>query len=243
MSLSNNLWSVTSRQYLYKLKANISWIISLIVIQILALVFSLSGAQSMSGGSNSLMVNVRFYSADLIITFTFFWLFFMAAKLTAAHYKTMDFTLVTNRLSSHLSNIGLLLTAAIFAGISSSLMSFVLKLIMYFAFDHAQINVNGFYPVISDILLGINMTVLYMTLIASLGYLSGILFQIHVLFMALFPSVLFGLARVNPQALKFMFDFFAAETSPLAFTLKIIFTSLGLLSLSCLVSNRMEVRK
>lgn len=167
----------------------------------------------------------------------------MALRLTSIQNKTMDFTLVTNRLSSNLSNMGLLLTTVIFGSISSSLMSFVLKIIMYYDFDRSQIAIRGFYPVFSDILLGIITTGLYMTLIAAMGYLLGILVQIHVLFIVLYPSALFGLARVNPQALKRMFDFFATETSPLIFMIKIVFSSIVLLFLSCLFSNRMEVRK
>ncbi|WP_088225697.1 hypothetical protein [Desulfosporosinus sp. FKB] len=243
MSLSNNVLSVASRQYVYKLKANTSGVYSLIFIQVLALLFSLSGIQSMSSASDTLIVNVKYYSGDIMIAFTFIWIFFMALRLTSINYRTMDFTLVTNRLSSHLSNVGLLLTAIVFGGISSSLMGFVLKIIMYFAFDRSQIGVNGFYPVVSNILLGIITTGLYMTLIASMGYLLGILIQIHVLFVVLYPSALFGLARVNPQVLKLSYDFFASETSPLIFAIRIILSSLILFSLSCLLSNRMEVRK
>jgi hypothetical protein len=243
MSLDIKLQSIAFQQYLYKLKAYTYWIFALILLQLLGLMFSLSGIQYMSAGSAILNVSIKYYSADVVIVFSFVWIFFITTRIASKPYKTMDFTLVTNRVSSHLSNIGILVTAAIFSGMTSSLMTYVLKAIMYFTLDRSQIGTNGFYPVLSDLLLGIAMTSLYMILISATSFFIGILVQIHVLFAVLFPAILLGMAKVNPQLLKLIFDYFASETSPSVFMLKVVFWSLLLFFFSCLISNKMEVRK
>lgn len=243
MSLRADLFSVTSKQYGYKLKAYISWVYGLILLQIMALLFSFGGIGSMSSGNGELNVSVKYYSADTAIGFTLLWMFFIATRLTTKSYKNMDFTLVTNRVSSHLSNIGFLLTASIFGGMTSSLMSVLLKVIMYFTFDRSQIAVNGFHLAYSELLFGIATTALYMFLIAAISYFIGMLVQANLLFSVVIPAVIFGLARVNPQALKYVLDFFASEVSPARFAVKTIVTSIAFFCFSILLSNRMEVRK
>lgn len=51
----------------------------------------------------------------------------------------MGFTLVTNRVSDNLSNIGVLLTACVFGGTTASLSGVLLRVVMYFTFNRSQI--------------------------------------------------------------------------------------------------------
>ena len=113
MSLTNQLiWQKTvKKQYFFKLKANIDAFSSLVWIQLLAHLFSLGGVASMGMGGTNLSVDVKYYSADLVIGFTMLWAFVTAITITTKPYRNHDFTFVTNRLSSSLSNILFLLTA------------------------------------------------------------------------------------------------------------------------------------
>lgn len=198
----------------------------------------------MSGsGSGNLFVSARNYSANLVILLTFIWMLGIARILPAKLYRDLDFTLVTNRMSSNLSNIGFLLTAGVYAGITSTLFAVLLRVIMYFSTGKTQIINNGFQLALGDLLLGMFISILYLVLFAALGYLFGVLSQINVMFVIAVPAVIIGLAFVQPGFLKAVFKFFTSETSLFLFTLKILLTSFGLFALSILLSDRMEVRK
>ena len=72
------------------------------------------------GGAN-LNIEVKYYSADLVIIFTMLWSFITAITIHTKPYRNHDFTFVTNRMSSSLSNILFLLTASIIGSITAVL--------------------------------------------------------------------------------------------------------------------------
>ena len=238
-----SLSSVTLKQYFYKLKAYSTLVNGLIILHIFALLISLGGVSNIASGNGELSLSIKYYSANIAIAFAFFWIFFVAINLTTKQYKNWDFALVTNRVSSNLSNIGVLFSACVFGGLISTLFSVLLRVVIYFTSDTSQIILNGFYPAYTDLLLGIAIAILYMLLIAAAGYFVGVLTQINILFALIIPAVIVGLTRVDYQYAKNVLEFFISEASPLLFVLKIIATSILLFGLSVLVSNRMEVEK
>lgn len=244
MSLNEiSLISASLRQYVYKLKGYSTLSFGLLITQIFALLSSLSGMSNMSSGSEDLRVSISNYSGNIVIGFTFIWIFVIALTLTTKLYRNMGFALVSNRLSDNLSSIGVVLTACVFGGITASLSGVLLRVVMYFTTDHHQIVDHGFQIIYSELLLEIIVCILYLVLIAAMGYLIGILTQIHVVFAFLIPSVVFGLARAYTHTAQALLDFYVLEKMPLFFAIKIIFTALILFGLSMLLSNRMEVRE
>ena len=122
MSLKTiNLAETVKKQFVFKLKANIDVFSSLVWIQLLAILFSLNGVASMGMGGTNLSVDVKYYSADLVIIFTMLWSFVTAITITTKPYRNHDFTFVSNRLSSSLSNILFLLTASFIGSITATL--------------------------------------------------------------------------------------------------------------------------
>ncbi|MHB1652643.1 MAG: hypothetical protein ACYCVD_09240 [Desulfitobacteriaceae bacterium] len=238
-----DLLIVSSRQYFYKLKAYMSLIYGLIILQIFALLSSLGGVGIMGSGSGDLFISIKNYSANIAIVFTFIWIFVTAIILTTKQYKNMDFSLVTNRVSSNLSTIGFLLTACVFGGITSALFNVLLRVIMYFSLDRSQIILDGFYLAFSDLLLGIAIAILYLLLIAATGYFIGVLTKINIIFAIIIPAAFFGLAKVNSEFFTFVIGFFTSETSLTIFVSKVIITSIVLFGLSALLSNGMEVKE
>ncbi len=235
-----DLLAITYKQYGYKLKAHMSFVPGLIVAQIIALLLSLGGVSGVGSGGMDLFVTINNYSANIVIVMTFIWLFAITTSIAGNTLK-MDLTLVSNRLSGNLSNAGLLLTASIFGGLTASLFNVLLRFIIYFAFDRAEIISNGFYPSFADLLLGMALTILYMLLIAAAGYLFGVSKLLGILTIIILAAII-GLARTNFWFFKIIINFFTAETSPLLFTLKIIIAAIIIFGLSTVVSNRMEVK-
>src|SRR6476660_9775510 len=135
MSLTKvNLAETVKKQYKFKLKANIDVFSSLVWIQLLAILFSLGGVASMGGGSVDLNFNVKYYSADLVVVFTMLWSFVTAITITTKPYRNHDFTFVSNRLSSSLSNILFLLTVSFIGSITATLAGNLVKLLVSILF-------------------------------------------------------------------------------------------------------------
>lgn len=133
MSLTEvSLASVVIKQYKYKLKAYLGVFSSLVVLQILGVIFSFSGSGSMGTGAYGINVNISYYSADIVIFFTIIWGFISALLMTTRAYRDDDFVLITNRVSSNLSSIAFMLIASIAGGITAMLSGFLLKVLMYY---------------------------------------------------------------------------------------------------------------
>jgi hypothetical protein len=201
----------------------------------------------MSGSSSETVdVEVHYISADLVVFFTMIWGFIIAIIITTKAYRNDDFTFVTNRLSSNLSNLLFLLTASIIGGLTAMLSTNLLKVIMYFFVGQLTISSTSMVSAPVEFILGIFATSFYIFLFCALGYLIGTLVQIHKVFALLVPALFFGalvLSEISGNAgiMANFFGFIFTESSILLFMIKIMVTS-GLLFASAFVlSNRMEV--
>jgi hypothetical protein len=245
-SSGSSLLSISLKQYLYKLKANTGLVNRLIITQIIALIFSLAAGSGMASSSNeTVSVSVRTYSASIVIVFSLFWITTFAILLTIKQYKKMEMPLVGNRLSGSLSDVGLLLSASVFAGITSSLVSVLLRVIMYFSFDRTKIVSDGFSIPFSDLLLGMVVAILYMCLVSAMSYFVGMLAQDNLAFLVLIPIAIYGSLRVYNDYFfaQSIYRFYVEDVSLAMFALKVIITSISLFGVSMLLSNRMEVGK
>lgn len=244
MSLKEaSLRSITLRQYVYKLKGYSGFVYALIIAQVLGLLFSMNPMGSSSSGNNEFMVSVQTHSSDIVRFFSIAWIFAIAILLTTKQYKNIEFSLVSNRISSNLSNLLLLLSYAIFGGFTSTLISVVQRIIFYFTFDPSRIVLDGFFLSTHDLMLEFWVTSLYMILISSIGYLLRTTMEVHKIFTVIAPLGLVGLIRVYPEPFVATFKFYSSESSLSLFIMKVILGSALLFGISVLLSNRMEVRK
>lgn len=249
MSLTRiNLSSIVKKQYTYKLKANGQVFWNLVFLQVLAILFSLNGI-NMSGSSSEIIdVEIHYFSADMVVFFTMIWGFIIAIIITTKAYRNDDFTFVTNRLSSNLSNLLFLLTASIIGGLTAMLSTNLLKVIMYFFAGQLTIGSTSMVSAPVEFLLGIFTTSFYIFLFCALGYLIGTMVQIHKVFVVLVPALFFGalfLSEVsgNARMVAKFFGFIFTESSILLFMIKIIVTCVLLIASAFVLSNRMEVRQ
>ncbi len=244
MSLKEvNLLSISLKLYKYKLKAYSTLFYGLILAQIIALLFSLSGISHMSSSNGELSVSVSIHSANLVIVFSLFWILFIAIQLTSKEYKKLELPLVSNKLSGNLSDVGFLMTACVFGSITSSLVGVLLRVLMYFTYDRSQIIYDQFFILFSDLLLGIVVTTFYMVLISAIAYLTGLLIKVSMAFVILIPAAIFGLLRVYTDFFQAVIISFTRETSLPIFGLKVIIVSLIIFGICVLLSNRREVNQ
>lgn len=240
-----NLAEIVKRQYFFKLKANIDAFSALVGIQLLAMLFSMGGANSFHSSSERMVLNVSFLSADVVIAFTMIWALVTGITITTKPHRNFDFTFVTNRLSSSLANIIFLLSASILGGITAMLARSLPLAVRYIFFDEQFYN----QPItMGEFLLGVGATILYLFCISAIGYFIGALVQISKLFVLLIPVLIIGSLFLDggmnrEPFLVNMFQFYMLESSIGLFILKMAITTALFFIGSIGILNRMEVRR
>lgn len=237
------LKEIVKKQYLYKLNAYRNIITSLIITQLIALFFSINGVGNSGFGTSTVDVNIHvsYYSADIVLIFTLLWAFITGITITTKDYRNQEFSFVSNRLSSILSNILFLLTISMVAGLMAVFSRYILQDILYLFFDEAIIHSVSYG--FGDYLKGLMATILYIVLISSFAYVLGMLFQIHKLFILVIPILFLGISFTNDNLLQNLFSVFINETFFSLFAIKVIVSSSLFFYCSYLINNRLEVRK
>ncbi len=241
-----NAAKVVKTQYLYKLKAYGQVFLSLVFIQLLAILFSLNGVGQMGSGSEDIEIKVQYYSADLVVVFTFLWGFITATLITGKGYRYDDFTFITTRLIGNLSNAFFLLTASILGSITAMLSTFLIKWIMVLVKGPIYMQQDVLPLTFAEFLIGVASTAFYIFLFCSIGYFVGTLIQLSKLFAFLLPVLFFGLLfldGIDGAVVKIVYPFIFTESSIVLFVLK-VFSITGLFfSSSFFLSNRLEVKQ
>lgn len=239
--------SITLKHYMYKLKGHSGLVYSLIFAQLIGLLLSMTPRAGSSSGSDFLSISVRTYSADTILIFSFVWIIVMASLLGSKEYRSMEFSLVTNRISSHLSNILLLVTCSVFAGVTSTLMSVLHRIIMVITLNPSEFIIDGLRIAPADLLLGIFVSSLYILLFAAGAYLVRVIIEVNksfgILISIILIAFLFGTVKIFVLNVGNFIRFFTSEAFLGIFALKVLLTVLVLFGLSIFTSNRMEVKR
>ncbi|MBU8879952.1 hypothetical protein BGM26_13285 [Bacillus sp. FJAT-29790] len=240
-----NLGEIVKKQCAYKRKANIDSFSSLVMIQMIAILFSFGGSGMMGSSSGNMTIDVKYYSADIVIAFTMIWSLVTAITITTKPYRNQDFTFVTNRMSSSLANIFFLLIASIIGAITASLASYLLRALGYLLFDY---QFYGHPFLLKELILGIFITFLYVFCISSIGYLIGTLVQVNKIFIGVIPVLVIGSSILDSSMqrepfIANVFQFFFMESSIGLFIFKIVITAAIFFIASISILNRMEVRR
>lgn len=247
MSLKSvHLPNLIKKQFQYKLKSYIGIFSSIVVVQLIGMLFSETGG-TRSDGPDGLMISVDYYSANVVIGFTMITILINAIHVTTKTFQEDGFIFVGNRLSANLSNVLFLVTVSIFGGITAILSGFLVRMGTMLLHTGAVLGDQmdmGF----SELLYGIGASIAFMLLAAAVGYICGSLVQISRVFMFIIPAVLYGIAvlRVNNQGDQFgevMFNFFFQETSFPLLWAKVIIVSAIMFACSLFITNKKEVRQ
>ncbi|MEH7235709.1 hypothetical protein [Bacillus sp. JJ1562] len=242
MYLTNaSLLDVVKKQLFFKVRSYYGTFTSLATVQAIALLFSFNGVGQMGLSG----ITISTYSGSLVYVFTVFWAFITAITLTTKPYHYIDFSFVTNRMSSHLSTVGMLVVYSFIASLTSTFAGILLRVILFFKEDSSKIIANQFFLSFSDLLVGIYIGGLYLLLFASLGYFIGMFIQINKLFGFVIPALIIGWGIYEMRFFDTFsaFTFFAFETSILIFTIKVVVSVALLMWIVIVATNRLEVRK
>ena len=235
-----NKSEIVKKQYLYKLKAYKGSYSSLMIIQIIGLLFSIFAINSEGGSGSNFSYDFIVYSADLVVAFTLFWSFITGLTITSKNYRNDDFTFVTNRQTSNLSNTLFLLTISVIGGTTAILVG-VAHRVLVPLFETTEIKAGPY--IFSELAIGIAAAVLYCVFLSIFGYLIGTIVQYNKAFKYIFPLALIGLMIGFPELLGDIVQFYYLESSFLFFLLKALATAGVCFILAVSISNRMEVRK
>jgi hypothetical protein len=240
-----NVVEITKKQYFYKLRAYMGFFVSLVSVQILAILFSFNGTMNMGTSDGYISMTVRTYSSEIIIIFTMIWTFIVAVTLTTRPYRNYDFTFISNRITSGLSNIAFILTVGIIGSITSILSGILLRVIIYLSNDIHNISGEYFSIPYNELLLSFFVTFLYMILLCSVGYLSGMLVQLFKPMAVLLPTIIIGILIIEGRTFGSVsaFTFFVKESSLFLFFVKVLFTVIMFLVAASQIQTRMEVRR
>lgn len=245
MSLTTtSLGETVKKQYLFKLKANIDSLSSLIGIQLLAIVFSIGGVGSSGMGGMDYSINIKHYSVDLVLAFTMIWSFVTAITITTKPYRNQDFSFVSNRLSSSLANMLFILTVSVLAGFTALLSGNLLQIVLMFFAGQQFYYIND--P--SSLFLGLFVVLIYLLLVSSLGYFVGSLVQVNKIFIIIIPAVFIGLLFLGisiwgQPVLVSVFQFYLMESVLSLFLVKAVATMVIFFTLAIRILNTLEVRR
>ncbi|ASF38240.1 hypothetical protein CEH05_03575 [Halobacillus halophilus] len=239
---------VIGKQYHYKLKAYMGILTSLVTVQLLGLLFSLNGVGSRSLGTFGLDLNINYYSADMIIIFTFFWGFMSALLMTTKAYREDDFAFITNRFSSNMSSVAFIATVSVIGGLTAIMASFLLKVVVYFILGNKEVIGTGLASGPLTFTEGVLAMILLVFLFSSLGYLAGIIVQVHRVFVVLLPVLFFGglqylSSTENWNLPAFMFEFYFQESLFLLFAAKVVASAALVFTIALWISDQLEVKK
>ncbi|MGO4886674.1 hypothetical protein ACJ2A9_02865 [Anaerobacillus sp. MEB173] len=249
MSLTKiSLAEIVKKQYVYKLRAYHGVFTTLVVLQIIAILFSFNGVSSMGTSTEGIQINVHYYSADIVIIFTILWSFISAMLLTTQAYRDDDFAFVTNRVSSNLANISFLFTASIIGGLTAMLSTFLLKVLLYYLAEVQFIKDSITIASPNEFIIGFFVTVVYVFFFSAIGYLIGTLVQLHGIFAFVLPVVFFGMLFFDNSSgiailIEWGYKFFAKESLILLFLMKALISIVLLFLSSIILANRLGVRK
>lgn len=196
--------------------------------------------------NDNMSIDLTYFSNGIVVTFTLLWAFSMAIFTTTKAARYDDYAFVGNRLSSHIANLLFLITACIIGGVSATLCGYIIKIIGYFSYSLTM--GEGLFQAPHEFFLSIGAISLYCFLIATIGYLFGMIIQFHRSFVFLLPVICVGMIIASVSSgydaeMKAIFDFIVMETHFWLFLLKVLLVSGVFFGLAMLLSNKLEVRK
>lgn len=251
MSLSKvHLASIVKQQYQFKLKSYINLFNPLIIMQLIAVLFSLGGIGQGSRGGIEGDFNIYYYTTDYVIVFTIIWGFILAIQITSKDYREQTVPFVTNNLTENLSNIIFILTASTIGGVLAILSRFLFQAIVRFVFNYDRILGTEMTISFTELLMGILATILFIFLFSSFGYMIGMLVQFNRIFVVIIPVFFVGLlfyfastgGALEDNFVYQLFKFYFQEKVFLLFFLKVMFTSILFYIGSYMISSRLEVK-
>lgn len=241
MFLSNSsLTSVVLSQVKFKLNAYNGLVYSLIILQLLGILFSTGGSSSGTSINNT-SISVNISSIDMGFVFVSLLAISVGNLITTKAYRYDDFSFVATRLSSNIANSIVLLIFSCFAAVTTFLSGYLMRI--FLTFNSNNEFVEGFTILDDPInsLITILAMIILLWMFSSIGYLAGILFQTHKL-LFLSVVVLIVMLLMTDTWRRISEAIFVENGSILILASKIFTITILLFAISAAISNRLGVR-
>ncbi|ADU30890.1 hypothetical protein Bcell_2633 [Evansella cellulosilytica DSM 2522] len=243
MSFSEvNTVEIVKTQFKYKVSSYINVYGTLIGVQIFALALSFLGGSSFMSSNQAVALGATTYTDSLIVGFSVFWAFITSILLTTKQMRSYDYTFVSNRLTSHISNIVFLIIMSVIGAISAKLVGLLMKVIIMLTYSDPVYGALTSFP---ELLVGMAVAAFYLILFAALGYAIGLVAQMNKIFIFLIPSLFIASLLFDSGEngiITNILKFFIGETSLSVFFIKVLVTITLLFLLSFQALKRLEVR-
>ena len=234
---------IVKKQYFYKLKS-VNVFTPLVLVQLMAILFSIFGTGSSSSYSGGIGVTIKHYSVDVVIGFTIVWAFIISVTMATKVYREDDFTFVTNRLTYSLSNVVFLVSISVFAAITSILSGHLMNVVIsIYQWNNSFLFMRDLEITFIMYVTGVLVTIVIMLFVSSIGYFTGVLMQFLPLLKFVLPVVVIGMLMIQVPFIPTIFEFYFLEKVFSLFLLKQVVTMIVLFTLAVYLSNRMEVRQ
>lgn len=241
MFLSNiSLTGVVLSQVKFKLSAYSGLIYSLIILQVLGILFA-TGWSSSGTSINNISINLNISSIDSGFIFVSLLAISVGNLITTRAYRYDDFSFVATRLSSNIANCIVLLIFSCYAGVTTYFSVYLMRI--FLTFNSTNEFVEG--PTILDdpmnSLLTILAMIIFLWMFSSLGYIAGTLFQKHKLlfFGAL---VIIIMLLLTGTWIRISEIIFVENSSLLILVAKTFGIAILIFATSTAISNRLGVR-
>lgn len=241
MFLSNSsLTSVVLSQVKFKLNAYNGLVYSLIILQILGILFA--GEAGGSGTSfNNTSISINISSIDIGFLFVSLLAISVGNLITTKAYRYDDFSFVATRLSSNLANCIVLLIFSCFAAVTTFLSGYLMRIFLTFNSNNEIVEGSTILENPINSLLTILAMITLLWMFSSIGYIAGTLFQKHkLLFFG--AIVIIVMLLMTGIWIRISESIFVENGSLLILIMKIFVITILLFATSTVISNRLGVR-
>ena len=237
---SSSLTSVVLSQVKFKLSAYNGLIYSLIILQLMGILFATGGASS-GTSINNISISLNISSIDSGFIFVALLAISVGNLITTKAYRYDDFSFVATRLSSNIANSIVLLIFSCYAGVTTYFTGYLMRIFLTYNSNNEIVVGSSILNDPINSLLTILAMIIVLWLFSSIGYIAGTLFQLHKLLF--FGAVVMSFMLFMTKTwIRISGAIFVENGSLLILAIKIFSITILLFAISTTISNRLGVR-
>lgn len=250
--VKTSLLENTKKLYLYKTRSFVWVLSSLMIIQVLGILFSLFPTSSYGSYNGLLSLNSLSFSANPVFISTLLWIFLVSVQITSVVYKENEFMFIVTRKSNLFSDALFIFTISGISTVTVLLADLLLRNVHYFIFGIPRMSILTEELTFAGFTKGVVASYLIIALFGMLAYLFGLIVQYNKIFMVIIPGILFAILAFGESLSNYFnaehpvmatFNFYFMESNFGFFLLKYVITIAISIVLALFMSKRLEVRR
>ncbi|MGE7624755.1 hypothetical protein ACQKMD_17375 [Viridibacillus sp. NPDC096237] len=242
MSLTNKTFvEMLQVQVKFKLHAYLGMVTYLIILQVVGMLLSLVSSSTMSLGSDIVDVNFSIFRTTMVLVLSCFWSFYIGMLMMRHDQRADIMPFVTTRTMSSASDSIVLAIIAIFAGITTMLSNYVVRIIVMLKSNQNIIAMEDVFNAPGIFLKNIAAFIVVILCVASVGYFFGMIMQKSKLVMCIISASCFSMLFTE-LGQEILLSIRQLGMHPILYFAVNLLTSAILFILSAMMANNLEVR-